>query len=87
MLLRNKSSIRVSIFKGNITNNGSFHFLPTEQGSILKEIINLDNKKKGTFKNIPNRRLKDVTDICSPILTNIWNEENLLYKIFPRILN
>ena len=81
------SSIRVPIFKENITNNGSFHFLPTEQESILKEIINLDNKKKGTFKSIPNRRLKDVTDICSPILTNIWNEENLFYKIFPKILN
>ena len=29
----------------NITNNESFDFLPTVQESILKEIINLDNKK------------------------------------------
>ena len=41
------SSIRVS--KGNITNYESFHFLPTEQESILKEIINPDNEKNGTF--------------------------------------
>ena len=42
--------------------------------------------KNGTFKNIPTRRLKDVSDIFSPILANIWNEEILLYKIFPENL-
>ena len=63
----------------------SFHFLPTEQESSLKEIINFDNKKrkKVTFRNIPTRRLKDVSDICSPILASIWNEEILLNKNFP----
>ena len=76
----------INLKKENITNNESFHFLPTEQESILKEIINLDNKKNGTFKNIHTRRLKDVSDICSPILANIWNEEILLNKIFPENL-
>ena len=51
--------------------------------NILKEIINLDNKKNGTFKNIPTRRTKDAADVCNPVLANIWNEEILLYKIFP----
>ena len=51
--------------------------------NILKEIINLDNKKNGTFKNIPTRRIKDAADVCNPVLANIWNEEILLYKIFP----
>ena len=51
--------------------------------NILKEIINLDNKKNGTFKNIPTRRTKDAVDVCSPVLANIWNEEIVLYKIFP----
>ena len=60
--------------------------LPTEQESILKEIINLDNKKNGTFKNIHTRRLKDVSDICSPILANICNEEILLNKNCPENL-
>ena len=44
------------------------------------------NKKNGTFKNIPTRRLKDVSDICSPILANIWNEEILVNKNFPENL-
>ena len=34
------------------------------------------------FKNIPIRPLKDVSDICSPMLANIWNEETLLKKHF-----
>ena len=50
-------------------------------------MIKLDNKKHGTFKNIPTRRLKDVSEICSPLLANIWNEEIQLNKIFPEILN
>ena len=39
-------------------------------------------QKNGTFKNIPTCRLKDVSDICSPILANIWNEKLLLNKNF-----
>ena len=53
--------------------------------SILKEIVNLNNKKNGTFKNIPTRQgctVKDVSDVCSLVLTNIWNEEILLNKNF-----
>ena len=34
------------------------------------------------FKNTPIRPLKDVSDICSPMLANIWNEEILLKKHF-----
>ena len=40
----------INLIKENITNNESFHFLPTEQESILKEIINLDNKKMELLK-------------------------------------
>ena len=40
----------------------------------------LNNIKNGTFKNIPTRHLKDVSDICSLILANISNEEILLNK-------
>ena len=54
--------------------------------NILKEIINLDNKKNGNFKNIPARRIKDVSDGCSHVLANIWNEEILLKKYFPENL-
>ena len=42
----------------------------------------ITKKKKGTFKNISTCRLKDVSDICSPILAHISNEEILLDKNF-----
>ena len=42
--------LSINLIKENITNDGSFHFLPTEQESILKEIINLDNKKLELLK-------------------------------------
>ena len=67
----------INLITKNITNNESFHFSPAAHENILKEMINLD-KKNGTFKNIPTRRLKDVSDVCSPILVNIWNKEILL---------
>ena len=35
------------------------------------------------MKNIPTYRLKDVSDVCSPILANFWNEEILFNKSFP----
>ena len=54
--------------------------------NISKGIFNLYNKKNGTFKNIPTRRINDVSDVCSPILANIWNEEILLNKNFPENL-
>ena len=40
----------INLIKENITNHESFHFLPTEPESILKEIINLDNKKMELLK-------------------------------------
>ena len=40
----------INLIKENITNDESFHFLPTEQESILKEIFNLDNKKLELLK-------------------------------------
>ena len=57
----------INLIKENITNNESFHFLPTEWGSILKEVINLDDKKMELLRNIPIRHLKDVSDRCSAL--------------------
>ena len=57
--------------------------------------INLINKnitsnesfhKKKNFFFIPTRLLKDVSNVFSPILRNIWNEEILLNKNFPKSL-
>ena len=76
----------INLINKNITNNENFHFSPVDHENILKEIINLDNKKNGNFKNIPARRTKDVSDVCSHVLANIWNEEILLKKYFPENL-
>ena len=51
-----------------------------------KKLLILITKRNRTFKNIPTRRIKDVSDVCSPILANIWNEEILLNKNFPENL-
>ena len=40
----------INLINENVTSNESFHFLPTEQESILKEIVNLDNKKMELLK-------------------------------------
>ena len=71
--------LRISLIKETVTNNESFHFLPTEQETSITKI-------NGTFKSIPTRRLKKVSDICSPILANVWNEEILLNETFPENL-
>ena len=73
----------------NITNKESFHLLPTEQESILKEYNKKLITKNGTFKNIPTRRFKDVSDVSSPILDVYYRPLNVLptvYKIFERIM-
>ena len=46
-------------------------FMPAEIDGIIKKISNLDNKMNGVFKNIPSRRLKDVSDICSLISASV----------------
>ena len=42
----------INLIKENITNNETFYFLQTEQESILKEIIRLDNKKMELLKTL-----------------------------------
>lgn len=61
-------------------------FMPAEIDGIIKEISNLDNKMNGVFKNIPSRRLKDVSDICSLISASVQKKETLLNKDFPNKL-
>ena len=73
---------RINLINKNISNMEDFDFSPADHENILKEVINLDNKNR-TFKKIPTRGLKDASDVCSPVLPNIWNEEILLNKNFP----
>ena len=50
----------VQAIKQNISVNKKFHFSNTEVSDILKETTTLNNKKNGTFCNIPTKLLKDV---------------------------
>ena len=51
-----------------------------------KEINNLDTSKKGIFKNINPKSLKEVTDVRSPLLCNLWAEEMVQRENFPKDL-
>ena len=77
----------VQAIKQNISVNQDFHFCNTEVRDILKETRALNNKKNGTFGNIPTKRLREVSDICASPLNDIWNTEIIKQKFFQIILN
>ena len=62
--------------------NKDFHFSNSEVSDILNETAALNNKKNGTFGNIPTKLLKEVPDICAPALNDIWNNERITQKFF-----
>ena len=57
-------------------------FETTNEDEISEEISNLDNKKNGTYGNIPTKIIKDNYDICSSFLANIWNKEMIHDSVF-----
>ena len=63
-----------------------FQFESVSLDDILEEIKNCNNDKSGTFKNIQTRCLKEITDIFSPILTQIWINKIINKKSFPKSL-
>ena len=73
----------VQAIKQNISVNQDFYFSKTEVRDILKETAALNNKKNGTFGNIPTKLLKEVSDICAPALNDIWNKEIIPQQSFP----
>ena len=73
----------VQAIKQNISVNKDFYFSNTEVSDILKETTALNNKKNGTFGNIPTKLLQD---ICAPALNDIWNDEIITQKCFPNNL-
>ena len=72
----------VQAIKQNISVNQDFYFCNTEVRDILKETTALNNKKNGTFGNIPKKLLKEVSDICALALKNTWNKEIITHKSF-----
>ena len=60
-----------------------FEFEYVNEDNIIQEINNLDKNKSGTFGNIPSDRLKEVSEVSAPCLTNIWNFEIINQHTFP----
>ena len=73
--IRRNISISISI-------NSLFAFSEVGAAEMLIEIKNLNDKKSGTFMNIPVKRLKEVGDIVADVLAQIWNEEVIKNKKF-----
>ena len=68
--------------KKNVSLNSSFAFSEVGAAEMLTEINDLDDKKSGTFMNIPVKRLKEVGDVVANVLAQIWNEEIIKNKKF-----
>ena len=72
----------VQAIKQNILVNQDFYFCITEVSDILKETTAINDKRNGTFGNIPTKILKEVSDICAPALNDIWDNEIITHKNF-----
>ena len=75
----------INLINENVTNNESFHFLQAGQESILKEIINLGNKKMELLEAFL-LAVSRMCQICVTIFYQISGMRKLyLTKIFPKI--
>ena len=61
--------------KKNVSLTSKFSFSELDITDMIAEISNLNEKKSGTFMNIPVKRLKEVVDIVAQPLTDIWKIE------------
>ena len=61
-----------------------FNCLDLIPNDIAKEIKNVDNSKKCTFKNITPKSIKEALDICSPFLCDIRVDEIVYKGTFPK---
>ena len=70
--------------KETITINELFQFSEIEEKSEenLSETDKLDNKKVGSYKNIPTKILKESSEISCEYLRKIWNEQVIMQKKF-----
>ena len=68
--------------KRNVAISSSFTFSEVGAAEMLIEINALNDKKSGTYMNIPVKRLKEVGDIVAGVLAGIWNEEIIRNKKF-----
>ena len=59
---------------------------PSVQAIKKNVSVNKDFYFSGIFGNIPAKLLKEVSDICTPALNDIWNNEIITQKWFPNNL-
>ena len=67
----------------NVSNEVEFSFSSVTDEDMKEQIAMLNDKKSGTFMNIPTKMLKAVKDEVAKPLAQIWNEEVILNKKFP----
>ena len=73
----------IQVIRENVSVTEKFEFEYVNKDNIIQEINNLDKNKSGTFGNIPSDRLKEVSEVSAPCLTNIWNSEIINQHTFP----
>ena len=79
--------LNINLIYKNITNNENFHFSPADHEKILKEIINLDNKKMELLKTFLLAASR-IQQMCVVLLQQISGMKKFcLAKIFQKILN
>ena len=67
----------------NVSNQVEFSFSSVTEKDMKEQIAMLNDKKSGTFLNIPTKMLKEVKDEVAKPLAQIWNEEVIRNKKFP----
>ena len=68
--------------KKNVSISSAFSFCEIEVSEMISEINKLNEKKSGTFMNIPVKRLKEVVDIVAQPLTDIWKWKIIVGRKF-----
>ena len=53
----------------------AFEFRQVDEEEVFKQLTSLDIKKATTFQNIPCKSLRDNAEVCTPVLTNIINND------------
>ena len=71
---------QLSVKKIRETITSTFHFYGVDIAEVENSICTLNSSKVGIFKNILSKCLKVTSDICSPFLETIWNQELVLNK-------
>ena len=87
ILIRNyENHPSVKKIRETITITSTFHLSGVDKANVEKSIGNLNFSKVGTFKSILTKCLKVTSDICSPFLAAIFNQELILNEKFAQKL-